>query len=84
MVESRLGNAGGTGGDGRAETAHLRKYDEHKAQLCLADEELRPALRAGFMEFTELKRRLPQVDEASVGCQCVQQNNCHRRRKYTR
>ncbi|CAN0093909.1 unnamed protein product [Ectocarpus sp. 13 AM-2016] len=45
MVESRLGKAGGTGGDGRAETAHLRKYDEHKAQLCLADEELRPALR---------------------------------------
>ncbi|CAN0200779.1 unnamed protein product, partial [Ectocarpus sp. 4 AP-2014] len=63
MPESRVAKAGGTGGDGRAETAHLRKYDEHKAQLCLADEELRPALRAGYMKFTELKRRFPRVDE---------------------
>ncbi|CAB1096092.1 unnamed protein product [Ectocarpus sp. CCAP 1310/34] len=43
----------------------ISKNDEQKAQLCLADEEQRPALKAAFKEFTELKGRFPQVDEVS-------------------
>ncbi|CAM9604882.1 unnamed protein product [Ectocarpus sp. 4 AP-2014] len=42
----------------------ISKYDEQKAQLCLLEEEQRSALKAAFAEFTELKRRFPQVDEA--------------------
>ncbi|CAM9311371.1 unnamed protein product [Ectocarpus sp. 8 AP-2014] len=49
----------------------ISKNDEQKAQLRLADEEQRPALKAAFMEFTKLKGRFPQVDEASLGCECV-------------
>lgn len=48
------------------------QYDEQQAQLSLADEEQRPVLKAAFMEFTELKKRFPQVDEASLGCEYVQ------------
>ncbi|CAN0533916.1 unnamed protein product, partial [Ectocarpus sp. 12 AP-2014] len=43
----------------------ISKYDEQRAQLCLADEEQRPALKAALKEFTELTRRFPQVDEVS-------------------
>ncbi|CBJ27948.1 conserved unknown protein [Ectocarpus siliculosus] len=42
----------------------ISKYDEQKAQLCLLEEEQRSSLKAAFAEFTELKRRFPQVDEA--------------------
>ncbi|CAM9168896.1 unnamed protein product [Ectocarpus fasciculatus] len=49
----------------------ISKYDEQQAQLSLADEEQRPVLKAAFMEFTELKKRFPQVDEASLGCEYV-------------
>ncbi|CAN0322817.1 unnamed protein product, partial [Ectocarpus sp. 8 AP-2014] len=49
----------------------ISKYDEQKAQLCLLEEEQRSSLKAAFAEFTELKRRFPQVDEASLGCECA-------------